>query len=100
MALISPLKQDVEKAGRDIDALNRLYNVYFQGGEEDPPKPQRVALDNLITKIKSGMAIASNASDKFQANALISRYQTMKTKWDKTLRAIETGQIPKPKKRE
>lgn len=100
MALISPLKADVEKAGREIDALNRLYNVYFQGGEEDPPRQQRKNLDTIMAKIKSQIAIATNASDKFQANALYTRYLTMSTKWDKHIRGIEAGTIARPKNRD
>lgn len=100
MALESPLKKDVEKAGRDIEALNRLYNVYFSGAEEDPPREQRKALDNLVAKIKTMVATATNSADKFQANTLVSRYQSSCVKWDKTLRGIEAGTIPRPKKRE
>lgn len=99
MALESPIKKDVEKASKDLDALQRLYNVYFQGGEDDPPKMQRRNLDDLVEKIKSQVATASNAGDKFQANGLVSRYRTMAARWDKMLRGIETGTIPRPKKR-
>jgi hypothetical protein len=100
MALISPLKQDVDKATRDLEALNRLYNVYFQGGEEDPPRLQRKALDTLIEKIKTQIATATNAGDKFQANALYSRYKTTSTQWDKKLNGILNGTIARPKNRE
>jgi hypothetical protein len=99
MALISPLKQDIDKATRDLEMMQRLYNVYFQGGEDDPPKAQRAALDQLLTKIKSAAAISSNTTDKFAATTLVNRYQLLKSKWDKVLRDIETGVIPKPKKR-
>jgi hypothetical protein len=100
MAMISPFKADIDKATRDIEALNRLYNVYFQGGEEDPPRQPRQALDTLVAKIKNQLPSAANASDKFQANALCTRYQTMCTKWDKHLRGIENGTIPIPKNRD
>lgn len=100
MAMMSPLKTDVEKANRDIDALNRLYNVYFQGGEDDPPREQRRALDALIAKIQSQIPSAVNASDKFQANSIYTRFRTMATKWDKHLRGIENGTIVRPKNRE
>lgn len=100
MSLESPLKKDVTKALRDLDALQRIYNVYFGGGEEDPPKTQRKQLDDLINKIKTQIASANNASDKFQANGLVSRYQTMAGRWDKMLRAVEAGTLVLPKKRE
>jgi len=100
MALISPLKADVEKATREIEALNRFYNIYFQGGEEDPPRQERKSLDALVAKIKTQIATATNAGDKFQANALYTRYLTMCTKWDKHIRGIENGTIIRPKNRE
>lgn len=100
MALESPLKKDVEKASRDLDILHRMYNVYFQGAEEDPPRNERKALDTLIAKIKTQVAGVANASDKFQANTLIARYQTTANRWDKTLRGIENGSIVRPKKRD
>ena len=98
--MISPLKADVEKATRELEALNRLYNVYFQGGEEDPPRTQRKSLEALVAKIKSQLPMTSNAGDKFQANALHARYQSMSAKWDKHLNGIEAGTIPIPKNRE
>ena len=100
MALISPLKQDVDKALREIEALNRLYNIYFQGGEDDPPRQQRKTLDALVAKIKTQLATATNAGDKFQANNLYTRYQQMAAKWDKQIRGIEAGTIIRPKNRE
>jgi hypothetical protein len=99
MALESPLKKDAEKAGREIDALNRAYNVYFQGGEDDPPRDQRKQLDGLIAKLKSQVAIATNASDKFLANAVVSRFQVISSKWDKHIRGIENGTIIRPSNR-
>ena len=98
MALISPLRKDMEQATREIDVLNRLYNVYFQGGEENPPRAQRKTLDALVDRIKAALATSSNAADKFQANTLISRHRTMCARWDKHLRGIENGTIIRPKR--
>ncbi len=100
MAIISPFKADIEKATRELEALNRLYNVYFQGGEEEPPRQQRKNLDTLVDKIKNQLMTATNAGDKFQANSLYNRYKTLCNKWDKHLRGIENGTIPIPKNRE
>ncbi len=97
MDITSPFKKDIDKALRDLDYLHRLYNVYFQGAEEDPPRNERKALEELIAKIKSQLAKSSNASEKFQANTLINRYQAMTSKWDKHLKGIETGAIVRPR---
>lgn len=100
MALESPLKKDVTLATKELDNMQRLYNVYFQGGEEDPPRKERKALDTMILKIKTNLITATNAADKFQANSLINRYQSMASKWDRHLRGIENGTIAIPKKRD
>ena len=99
MSLASPLKKDVEKAQKDLDLLQRFYNIYFQGGEEEPPNRERKLLNELIEKIKQQVATCTNAGDRFQANGLISKFKTMTGKWDITLRNIETGKIKRPKKR-
>lgn len=99
MALESPLKKELDKASISLDHLQRLYNVYFQGGEEDPPRKERKDLDTLIGEIKSKAVVASNTADKFRANALVARYQSLTNKWDKHLRAIDNGILPRPKKR-
>lgn len=100
MAIESPLKKDVLEAGKLLDALQRLYNVYFQGGEDEPPRNERKKLDTLIQKIKTLISTSTNGADKFQANSLINRYHVMAGKWDKHLRGIENGTISVPKRRD
>lgn len=100
MAIESPLKKDVQKATKDLDSLQRLFNVFFQGGIEDPPLKERKQFEALLSKIKSQTAASNNAGDKFQANALVTRFQGMAARWDKTLNGILNGTIAKPKKRE
>lgn len=99
MGLESPFKKDIEKASRDLDHLQRLYNVYFGGGEEEPPINERRSLEQLMAKIKAQVPSASNSGDRFQANALTAKFQLLSGKWDKTLRAIEAGTVVLPKKR-
>jgi hypothetical protein len=99
MALENPFKKELEKAGKDLDQLQRLYNVYFGGGEEEPPNIQRRNFDQLIAKIKAQVPSLVNSGDRFAANALTSKYQVYSSKWDKTLRAIEAGTVVLPKTR-
>ncbi|MGZ3694412.1 MAG: hypothetical protein ACXWQO_09525 [Bdellovibrionota bacterium] len=99
MALENPIKKDLDKVAKDLEALQRLYNVYFGGGEEEPPTNQRRALDSLIAKIKAQVPSLTNSGDRFAANALTSKYQVYSSKWDKTLRAIEAGTIVLPRMR-
>ena len=96
MAIESPLKKEAEQASKEIEALNRFYNVYFSGAEEDPPREKRRALDQAFKKIKQKVASSSNSSDKFFANSVIARYQLFCSKWDKQLKGIEEGKIVRP----
>ena len=96
MALESPIKKEAEHASKEIEALNRQYNTYFTGGEEDPPREQRRALDLAFRALKAKIATATNASDKFFANSVVARYQLFCSKWDKQLKGIEEGRIPRP----
>jgi len=100
MALESPLKKDVLKARRDIELLNRKYNMYFSGADEDMPREFRKQLGILIDKIKAATAIASSTADKFLANSVIAQFQINAAKWDKTLKLIEDGRLVIPKKRD
>lgn len=100
MAIESPIKKDVAAATKIMDALQRLYNVYFQGGEDEPPRAQRKELDTLIAKLKTAQATATNAGDRFSITSLVNRYQSMSNRWDKHLRGIENGTIPIPKRRD
>lgn len=99
MALENPLKKDLDNIAQSIDALHRLYNIYFQGGEDEPPREQRRQLDSQIARVKSQVATATNAADRFKATSVVSKYQTMAARWDKTLRGIETGTVIRPQKR-
>jgi hypothetical protein len=96
MALESPLKKEAELASKEIEALNRQYNIYFTGGEDDPPRDKRRALDQIFQKLKAKIATTPNASDKFFANSVVARYQLFTSKWDKQLKGIEEGRIPRP----
>jgi hypothetical protein len=100
MALEIPLKKELDLAAKQIDNLNREYNKYFQGAEEEPPRDMRKELDHLIQTIKSALATTANATVKFSANALISKYRTHAAKWDRILKLLEEGKMTRPKKRE
>ncbi len=100
MSLESPLKKDIIKATKDLETVQRLFSVYFQGGIDAPPLSERKQLEALIAKIRSVLNQSSNASDKFLGNSLLTRHQGFAIKWDKTLNSILNGTIPAPKKRE
>jgi hypothetical protein len=97
MAIESPLKKEAERASKEIEALNRHYNIYFSGAEEDPPREKRRALDDVFLKLKQKVATSANASDKFFANSVIARYQLFVSKWDKQLKSIEEGKVIRPR---
>ena len=100
MAIEIPYKKELDQANRQIDILNREYNKYFQGAEEEPPRDMRRELDRLIQTLKTALASASSASMKFSANTVIAKYQVHTSKWDRILKLLEEGKMTRPKKRE
>lgn len=99
MAIESPLKKEAELAGKEIEILNRHYNMYFSGADEDPPRDKRRDLDLIFQKLKQKLPITPNASDKFFASSIISRYQVFCSKWDKQMKNIEDGKVIRPNQR-
>ena len=99
MAMETPLKKDVDRALKEIEILNRMYNQYFSGAEEDPPREKRRDLDALMVSIKSAVATATNASAKFAANSAVAKYHTHTAKWDKQMKLLEQGLFVRPPKR-
>ena len=72
-----------------IEQLNNLYHMYLAGVEKRPPVERRRVLDSMVRKI-----LDSNKQTlgvKFRASTLASRYQMHCERWDKQLRALETG---------
>ena len=100
MALESPLKKEIDDTAKQIDILNREYNKYFQGAEDEPPRDLRKKLEAAVQSLKSAIATSASASFKFSANAVIAKHRVHAAKWDKTLRLLEEGKMTRPKKRE
>lgn len=94
-----PLKKDVDQALKEIEILNRLYNQFFSGAEDEPPREKRRSLDTLMLSIKSAVATTTNASAKFAANAAVAKYHTHTAKWDKQMKMLEQGLYVRPPKR-
>ncbi|RDV38337.1 hypothetical protein DV096_11055 [Bradymonadaceae bacterium TMQ3] len=74
---------------RQIDRLRVLYERYFNGVDRRPPGHQRQEVVRLSFELEH--TFINNTAQKFRLRALVQRFQTFKTYWDRTLRQIEEG---------
>ena len=74
---------------RQIDRLRVLYERYFNGVDRRPPSHQRQEVVRLRFELEH--TYINNTAQKFRLRALVQRFQTFKTYWDRTLRQIEEG---------
>ncbi|TXD35803.1 hypothetical protein FRC98_14090 [Lujinxingia vulgaris] len=74
---------------RQIDRLRVLYERYFNGVDRRPPSHQRQEVVRLSFELEH--TFINNTAQKFRLRALVQRFQTFKTYWDRTLRQIEEG---------
>ena len=94
-----PLKRDIDKVSQLINEVHQLYNLYFQGIEKLPPHKKRKELEETITWLRAEVVKKSNAGLTFALRQVDSRLQIIRTRWDKTMAAIEAGTFRIPPKR-
>ncbi|RAL22320.1 hypothetical protein DL240_10750 [Lujinxingia litoralis] len=89
--LLSPSEIDamLNNLERQIDRLRVLYERYFNGVDRRPPTHQRQEIVRLSFELEH--TFINNTAQKFRLRALVQRFQTFKTYWDRTLRQIEEG---------
>ena len=81
--------QAIERFDSQLNLLNRAYEQYFLGFEKREPSELRREVEQLMRRCKS--TPIQNTAAKFKLNAIVARYNTMRTYWDRTLREIEEG---------
>ncbi len=72
-----------------IDKLKVRYEQYFLGIEPREPVQERRVVERAIRFLRS--QVISNTALKFRFHALIQRFTTHKTYWDRVQRQIEEG---------
>lgn len=79
----------MKRAEPMIEQVNTLYRQYLSGAEKRPPVERRMHLDQLMVTI---LAMGKPTSGiQFRASTLINHYNVYKEKWEKLLKAKESG---------
>lgn len=83
--------QLIQSTDVSIDQVNNLFQMYIAGVERLPPIEKQKLLDQSMIRLES-MEKATPAA-RFRYQALQSRYQTYKNRWEKLLKDLEAGKI-------
>jgi hypothetical protein len=85
------LEELMNQAEPMIDQINNLYKMYSTGVERLPPLQKRQQLDSIVTRM--GTLPKATQSQRFRFSSFVSRYNTMKDRWERLLKEVESGKI-------
>jgi hypothetical protein len=74
-----------------IAQLNTLYTMFITGVERLPPLEKRKQLEQIMATLQS--TPKPNATYGFRVNTLNTHFLTMRERWDKQIRDVESGKI-------
>lgn len=80
----------IERHEKELDELRRLFDLYFQGIERQPPTDIREELRKALLRLR-GEASRWNTAERFRVNALHQRFTSFDRMWSRELKAIEEG---------
>jgi hypothetical protein len=69
----------------DIRKLKIDFDIYFNGTSKRPPLEARARLESFIKRVSDNRSISY--AQRYQLNALISRFTSYRELWRRTLRA-------------
>ena len=69
----------------DIRKLKIDFDIYFNGTSKRPPLEARARLESFIKRVSDNRSITY--AQRYQLNALISRFTSYRELWRRTLRA-------------
>ena len=74
-----------------IEQINSLYTMFMTGVERLPPLEKRKQLDMMMTQLQS--TPKPNQTYGFKAGSVHTHYTTMRDRWDRIVRDVESGKI-------
>jgi hypothetical protein len=86
--IVNNLLSDIEPM---IEQVNTLYRMFAAGVERLPPTPKRSQLQRLVDQLMA--AQKPTPTIRFRVGAVVGKYNTMKEKWDKLMKDIESGKV-------
>jgi DNA repair exonuclease SbcCD ATPase subunit len=85
------IEQLISQAEPLIDQVNNLYNQFATGVERLAPVQKRSQLEALINQLQA--TPKTNETYRFRVQSLVSRYSSMKDRWDRLLKDIDSGKV-------
>ncbi len=80
------IEDQIERLGEDIRRLKIEFDIFFNGGTKAAPHAAKASLEARIKRINGNRELTY--ADRFQLNALISRYTSYRELWRRRLSAI------------
>jgi hypothetical protein len=87
----------LEKAEPLMELVDNKYRMYQVGQDRLPPAEKRRLLDSMMFQLQQ--LPKPTLSLKFKVDQLRTRYVTMKDRWDRLIKDIESGKIRRPNTR-
>jgi hypothetical protein len=84
----------LEKAEPLMELVDNKYRMYQVGQDRLPPAEKRRLLDSMMFQLQQ--LPKPTLSLKFKVDQLRTRYVTMKDRWDRLIKDIESGKIRRP----
>lgn len=79
------LDQQIARMEEDLRKLKIEFDIYFNGSSKRPPLEARARLDSQIKRILDDRTL--NYAQRFQFNALVSRFNSYRELWRRQLKA-------------
>lgn len=79
------IDQQLVRLEDDIRKLKIEFDIYFNGGTKRPPLEARARLDAYIRRVSDNRALTY--AQRYQLNALVSRFTSYRELWRRTLKA-------------
>jgi hypothetical protein len=92
------VKKTIAELNEHIHMLDRKFTLYFSGLEKKSPVKEFEKLKGEVTRSLQMKDALMSASTRFFVNSFKHRFASYRTKWEKTLRAIEDGRFNPGKK--
>jgi hypothetical protein len=86
--VVTGLLADIEPM---IEQVNTLYRMFGAGVERLPPVQKRAQLQRLVDQLMG--APKPTPTIRFRVGADVGKYNTMREKWDKLMKDIESGKV-------
>jgi len=83
------IREDIELLENKVTRLKVEYEQYFVGAVKREPVKDREEVERLIRRYSA--ANITNTAAKFKLQSIVSRFNSYRQYWNRTLRAIEEG---------